>query len=131
VTTEHPNGVLLRRGFAAFSERDLDALHAIFSAEVRWTIPGGSVLAGTYVGLDAVLGMLGRTVALTDGTYRTELDFVLGDDAHAVARYRATGRRSDRSLDLDQLLVCSFVGGRISEARALPTDQGLFDAFWS
>lgn len=127
----HPNAERLRRGFAAFGVRDLDAVRELFSGDVRWTIPGRSALAGTYVGLADVLAMLGRAVALTDGSYRTELAYVLADDEHAAAAYRATGRRGGEELDIEQLLLCRFAGGRIVEVQALPTDQARFDAFWA
>lgn len=129
--SEHENAQRLRRGFAAFAERDLGALHELFADAVSWTIPGRNALAGTYVGLAAVLGMLGTAVELTDGTYGTELTFVLADDAHAAAAYRATGRRGGERLDIDQLLLCRFAAGRIVEVQALPADQARFDAFWA
>jgi ketosteroid isomerase-like protein len=127
----HPNAERLLRGFGAFVQRDLDALHELFADGVRWTIPGGSALGGTYVGVPQVLEMLGRAVALTGGTYTTTLSFVLADDEHAVAAYRATGSRDGHELDVEQLLVCRFQGERIAEVQALPFDQAVFDAFWA
>jgi ketosteroid isomerase-like protein len=127
----HPNAERLLRGFGAFIQRDLDALHELFDPSVRWAVPGSSVLGGTYVGIDEVVGMLGRALQLTDGTYDTELQFVLADDEHAVAAFRERGARGTRELDLDQVLVCRFDGELIVEVRALPADQSAFDAFWS
>jgi ketosteroid isomerase-like protein len=106
----HPNAERLLRGFGAFVQRDLDALHELFADGVRWTIPGGSALGGTYT---------------------TTLSFVLADDEHAVAAYRATGSRDGHELDVEQLLVCRFQGERIAEVQALPFDQAVFDAFWA
>jgi ketosteroid isomerase-like protein len=126
----HPNAERLLRGFGAFIQRDLEALHELFAPDVRWEIPGGSSLAGTYVGVDEVLAMLGRTLELSGGTYRTDLEFVLADDEHAVASYRASGRRDGDTLDQDQVLVCRFADDRIAEVRALPADQAAFDRFW-
>ena len=130
MSVEHPNAERLLRGFGAFIQRDLEALHELFADDVRWEVPGRSVLAGTYVGVEDVLAMLGRTLELSGGTYRTDLRFVLADDENAVASYRATGARGGKQLDLDQLLVCRFAGERIAEVRALPVDQAVFDAFW-
>jgi ketosteroid isomerase-like protein len=131
MSVEHPNAERLLRGFGAFLQRDLDSLHELFAGDVRWTVPGRSTLSGTYVGVPAVLEMLGRAVALSDGSYRTDLAFVLADDEHAVAAYRARGRRGNDELDLEQLLVCRFEGERIADVQALPVDQARFDAFWS
>jgi ketosteroid isomerase-like protein len=130
MSVTHPNAERLLRGFGAFIQRDLASLQELFAPDVRWEIPGGSTLAGTYVGIEEVLAMLGRTLELSDGTYRTELEFVLADDEHAVAAYRATGRRGANELDLDQVLVCRFAGERIVAVQALLADQQTFDAFW-
>lgn len=129
--TAHPNAELLRAGFAAFAAGDVTTLRTQFADDVEWTIPGGSVLAGTYRGLDAVLGMLGRTQELTGGTYRIEATFVLADDERVAVSYRATGRRDGRSLELEQLLLCRVADGRIAGVFALPADQAVFDAFWA
>jgi ketosteroid isomerase-like protein len=129
--SEHPNAERLRAGFAAFPARDPAALRGLFAADVSWTIPGRSPLAGTYRGLDEILGMLARAVELTGGTYRAEPGFVLADGDHVAALYRAGGRRGDRELDIDQLLLCRMSDDRIAEVRALPTDQSAFDDFWS
>jgi ketosteroid isomerase-like protein len=128
--TGHPNAERLLRGFGAFLQRDLGALHELFADDVRWTIPGSSALSGTYVGVEEVVGLLTRTLELSDGTYRTELEFVLADDDHGVAAYRAIGRRGGDELDLEQVLLCRFEDERIAEVRALPVDQARFDAFW-
>jgi ketosteroid isomerase-like protein len=130
MSVTHPNAERLLRGFGAFIQRDLDALHELFAPDVRWEVPGRNVLAGTYVGIDEVLAMLGRTLELSGGSYRTELQFVLADDENAVAAYRATGSRDGADLDLDQVLLCRFADDRIVEVRALPVDQTVFDDFW-
>jgi ketosteroid isomerase-like protein len=122
---------LLRAGFAAFAAGDLAAVRAIFAEDVSWTIPGRSPLAGTYVGLDALLGMLGRTAELTDGTYRAEPRWVLGGEDEVTALYRATGRRGDREIDIDQLFLGELREGRIATVVVLATDQSVFDAFWA
>jgi ketosteroid isomerase-like protein len=127
----HPNAERLLRGFGAFIQRDLEALHELFARDVRWEIPGRNALAGTYVGIEEVLAMLARALELSDGTYRTDLEFVLADDEHAVASYRATGSRDGHELDQEQVLVCRFADDRIVDVRALPVDQAAFDSFWS
>ena len=130
MSVTHPNAERLLRGFGAFIQRDLDALHELFADGVRWDVPGHGVLAGTHVGFDDVLALLGRTLELSGGTYRTELRFVLADDEYAVAAFRATGTRGAKELDLDQVLVCRFADERIVAVQALLADQPAFDAFW-
>lgn len=100
--------------------------------ECVWTIGGESSLAGEYRGRETVLELFGRIQELTGGTYRVELVWELDDGLRNVVYYRARGSRPDgRSIDLDQALVCRLADGRWAEVRALPFDQGVFDAFWA
>jgi ketosteroid isomerase-like protein len=98
-----------------------------------WTVAGGSGLAGTYEGREAILDFFHRTQELTDGTYGAELRWELDDGERQVIYYRARGRRQDgREIDLDQALVCRLdEEGLWVEVRALPYDQAVFDAFWA
>jgi ketosteroid isomerase-like protein len=101
--------------------------------ECVWTVAGQSGMAGTYTGRAAILDFFRRTQELTDGTYAVDLNWELDDGDRQVTYYRARGRRPDgRELDIDQALVSRLdAEGRWAEVRALPYDQGVFDAFWS
>ena len=101
--------------------------------ECVWTVAGKSAMAGTYTGRDAILDFFRRTQELTGGTYAVVLNWELDDGDRQVTYYRARGSRPDgRTLDIDQALVCRLdAEGRWTEVRALPYDQGVFDAFWS
>ena len=97
-----------------------------------WTVGGSSAIAGEYNGRDAVLGFFRRLHELTEGTYSVEPLWELDDGDRGVAYYRARGRRPDgRRIDLDQAIVYRLDGDTWSEVRALPFDQGVFDAFWA
>ena len=128
---EHPNVERTRRGFQAFVDRDMATIADLLREDIVWRVPGRSILAGEHGGRDAVLAFLGRAVALTGGTYSTELRWAVGDDERVVAAYRATGERDGRILDLEQLLVCRVEDGRWVEVDALPTDLYAFDEFWA
>ena len=127
----HPNVERARRGFQAFAEGDAATSADTLHENVVWRIPGRNPLAGEFRGRAEALGALQRAVALTDGTYRAELAWAVGDDEHVVASYRASGRRGEREIDMDQLLVIRIEDGRWADVQALPFDQHEFDAFWS
>jgi hypothetical protein len=88
-------------------------------------------MAGTYEGRDAIFRFLGRLPKETAGTYESRLIDVLASDERAAALYRASGERNGDRLDLDQLLLFRIEGGLVREVLALPTDQSVFEAFWS
>jgi ketosteroid isomerase-like protein len=125
----HPNAELVERTFAAFG-RDALALARGFAEDVVWRVPGDTVMSGEYRGRDDVLRFLRRTRTETDGTYRVELQYVAASDEHAVAVYRARGRRDGVVLDIDQALFCRIRDGLVAEVTAVPFDFPAFAAFW-
>jgi uncharacterized protein len=89
-------------------------------------------MAGDYRGRDEIVTFLRRTAELTGGTYRVELLWVVADDEHTVAVYRARGQREGRrSLDIQQALLIELRDGLWADIRAQPLDQAAFDAFWA
>jgi ketosteroid isomerase-like protein len=125
------NEQAVRRLFEAFARKDGFGLRGLFAEDAVWRVPGESSMAGTYAGRDAIFRFLGRLPKETDGTYGSRLIDVLASDDRAAALYRASGRRDDRTLDLDQLLLFQLEDGMIREVLALPSDPATFEAFWS
>lgn len=130
--SEHPNAVLVRRGFERFVGGDPVGLLELFAPDAVWHVPGANATSGDYRGLEEIIAFLRRTAELTRGTYRVELLWVVADDDHAVAVYRAQGERDGaRSLDIEQALLIGVENGRWVDIRAHPLDQQAFDAFWA
>ena len=89
-------------------------------------------MAGEYRGHDEILAFLRRTAELTAGTYRVDLLWVLADDAHTVAVYRARGERDGRTpLDIEQALLVELRDGLWTDIHAQPLDGQAFDTFWA
>ena len=126
----HPNAELLERAFAAFG-RDALSLARALADDIVWTVPGDTPLSGEYRGRETVLQFLRRTMTETDGTYRSQLRYVVADDERAVAVYRATGARKGRTIDIDQALFCEIRGGQLARVDAVPFDATAFAAFWA
>ena len=58
--------------------------------------------------------------------------WVVADDEHTVAVYRARGERDGRrALDIEQALLVELRDGLWVDIRAQPLDQAAFDAFWA
>lgn len=120
-----------REVFDAFLRNDGIVVGRMIDEETVWRVPGRSRMAGEYRGRREIFEFLRQTGRLTDGTYRADLRYVVGDGEHAAAVYRATGRRGDRELDIDQLLIFRYSGAVWAEVLAVPSDLYAFDAFWS
>jgi ketosteroid isomerase-like protein len=121
----------VHRVFDAFRGGDTRALFDVIADDAVWKVPGAVSVARVYRGRDDIFELFRATRRLTDGTYTSELRWVLADEDRAVALYRASGRRLGRELDIDQVLLITLRDGRWQEVLALPTDPAAFDAFWS
>jgi len=130
--TAHPNAAVVREGFDRFAQGDMAGLVGLFADDAVWHVPGSNAMAGDYRGRDAIVAFLRRTAELTGGTYRVELLWVVADDEHTVAVYRAQGERAaGRTLDIEQALLIELRDGHWADIRAQPIDQAAFDSFWA
>jgi len=96
-----------------------------------WRVAGSAPVAGEYRGRETIFELFRETRRRTDGTYSSELRWALADGDHAVAVYRARGRRLGRSIDIDQVLLITLRDGLWQEITALATDPQAFEAFWA
>jgi ketosteroid isomerase-like protein len=126
----HPHAELAERVFGAF-RRDPRTLASLIAEDAVWTVVGRAPVAGVYDGRRAIFDLFRATQSLTDSTYKAELRYVLADDERTIAVYRASGRRGERELDIDQALFVRVEDGRWAEILAVPLDPLAFDAFWA
>lgn len=126
----HPDAELAERVFASF-RRDPRTLASLIAEDAVWTVVGRAPVAGVYDGRRAIFDLFRATQTLTDSTYTAKLRYVLADDERTVAVYRASGRRGERELDIDQALFIRVEDGRWAEILAVPLDPIAFDSFWA
>ena len=118
------------RVFAAFRGGDPRALFEVIAPDAVWTVNGTVPVAQVYEGRDRIFELFRETRRLTGGTYLSTLRWSLADDAHAVAVYRAQGRREGRELDIDQVLLIDHTDGVWRSIVAIPSDPPAFEEFW-
>jgi len=120
----------IRRVFDAFAGGDPRALFEVIAEDAIWIVNGTASVAQVYDGRRRVFELFRETRRLTDGTYLSTLRWSLADDEHAVAVYRAQGRRLGRVLDIDQVLLIDHADGIWQRIVAVPCDPPAFEAFW-
>jgi uncharacterized protein len=103
----------------------------VIAEDAVWRVAGASPVSGEAHGRAAIIELFRETRRQTDGSYLSELRWALGDGDHAVAVYRARGKRLGRELDIDQVLLITLRDGRWQEIVAVPTDPAPFAAFWA
>ena len=126
------NAELVRRGYEAFNNADIETLALILDENASWHTPGRSPIAGSYEGRDAVFGQFGRYGAETAGTFRAELKEVFtSDDGRVVGLHRNSAERNGKRLDTDCCIVFEIENGRMVSGREHFYDLGNWDEFWS
>jgi uncharacterized protein len=80
-------------------------------------------LVGEYRGRDAVDGLFGRLMELTEGTCHLDVHAVLADDAHGVALVVTTASRASRSITTKNAHVFHLRDGRVTQFWDVSTDQ--------
>jgi ketosteroid isomerase-like protein len=128
-------GRIVERFFAAqrsmYTGGPLEPVERLLADDVVWHVPGGSVIAGDYVGRAAVAEYFRRRRSLTGATLEivdrggVEID----DTVVRLADGRAT--IGGRPVSWRTAGVYRVEAGRLREAWLVPLDLDHFDQVWS
>lgn len=130
--TADENVAIMRRAYEAFNTGDLDTVGEIFDESVVWHLPGRSSMANDYNGRDATLAYFGQLAQETGGTFRANLEHLLGDDEdRVVGIQRSTADRDGEHLDVGNSIVFQLKDGRVIDGREHFHDLYAWDEFWS
>jgi len=126
------NTEIVRRGYQAFNEADLETLTKLFSERATWTTPGRSSAAGVARGRDAVFTQFGRYGGETEGTFRAALSTVFeGEDGRVIGLHHNSGTRNGKKLDTDCCIVFEMEDGCVTSGVEHFFDLHNWDDFWS
>jgi uncharacterized protein len=128
--SEHPNADLLRRGYTAFQNGDLDTVRSLFASDIVWHVPGASHLAGDYRGVDDTIALFVRQFEESGGTFQVELHDVVANDEHAVALAKFSASKGGASMAENYVHVAHIAGGKLTESWIVGDNQAKVDAFW-
>lgn len=107
-------------------------LERLLAPGITWTVPGDNRIAGTYRGLEEVLGYFRRRRELAGRTFRLERrDVLTGDGPRVAALTDGFASVGDRDRRWSTVGLYELVDGRVSACWLLPLDQSAFDAIWS
>ena len=130
--TADENVAIMQRAYDAFNSADMDTLIEIFDESVVWHLPGRSSMADDYQGRDATLAYFGQLGQETGGTFRAELERLVGDDDdRVVGIQRSTADRNGKHLDVGDCIVFQLKDGRVTDGREHFEDLYAWDEFWS
>jgi ketosteroid isomerase-like protein len=126
------NVAIMQRAYDAFNVADIDTLTEIFDESIVWHLPGRSAMAKDYQGRDATLAYFGQLGQETGGTFRAQLERLLGDDDdRVVGIQRSTAERDGKRLDVSNCIVFQLKDGRVVDGLEHFHDLYAWDEFWS
>ncbi|MFI9581783.1 nuclear transport factor 2 family protein [Streptomyces sp. NPDC052236] len=129
---EHPDCALVRRGYVAFGEGDMETLASLMTADVVHHVPGNSQISGHHKGRDAVLQLYRRLGELTNGTMQVQLEAVLADGrGHVMSFHTTRADRGDHGIEIREGLFFTIVGGKITDIDECNEDIDEADRFWA
>ena len=123
---------VVRRGYQAFNEADIETLSRLFDDNATWTTPGTSSAAGVARGIGEVFAQFGRYGGETDGTFKADLKTLFaGEDGRVIGLHHNSGVRNGKQLDTDCCIVFEFREGRILSGTEHFLDLHNWDQFWA
>ncbi len=115
-----------------YAGRRAAPLDQLLAADITWSVPGKSQIAGTYRGLEEVLDYFRRRRDLAERTFRMERRDVLVGDGNRIAAltdgFATIGGEDHRWSTVG---LYDVIAGRIGACWLLPLDQRAFDDIWS
>jgi ketosteroid isomerase-like protein len=124
----HPNEKVLRDADEAQLRGDVEGFTSHFTDDVVVHITGKSSFAGVYKGKDQFLELFGRFLERVP-EYTFEPHSYLADDEHGVSLQRSRFKRGDETLDSNDIFVCHFRDGKVSEFWLLSENEDAVGAF--
>ena len=125
----HRNQVLSQRLWDAIATADDAELRALIATKAVWRMYGRSPLAGSHIGIDAILHFMASVGERAD-ELESSLIEIFASDSGAVIHYSVRASRGVRSLEIEHLFMIKIRGGEIVEGVFAPLDQHRYDEFW-
>jgi ketosteroid isomerase-like protein len=117
---------------ALYTDGDASGVRELLADNIAWHVPGASPIAGTYRGVDQVIGyMLVRRV-LADGTFvMKRLDVLTGSGSVVAVLTDGSASIGGVSREWSTVGLYRVEGERVAECWLLPLDQAEFDDIWT
>jgi ketosteroid isomerase-like protein len=123
----------VRAGFAAVATGDMAGFAAMFHPDATWNHRNDDRLGGVKEGVDAIVGFLGESMQLTEGTLRPVPEIYMPDGHGLVAvltQISAT-RPDGRNFNDTQILLFTLDEGRVRLVDQFVGDPPAVTFFWA
>ena len=130
---EHPNATIVREGFEAFQQGDMDKIRTLMADDMVWTVLGNNPTSGVYKGKSEIIGYFGRLVMETEGTLEIEYIDFIGNDQKVVAVTHVRAKRQSKIMDVNSIQIFGMnpLGKAVSCVGPFSDDSAQVDEFWA
>lgn len=115
---------------ALYGSGDTAGVARLLDPEIIWRVPGHNLIAGTYQGVEEVIGYMRRRRELANATFRMHRREVLVGPSHFAALTDGTAERHGVSHQWSTIGLYRARNGLILECTLIPLDPAAFDAAW-
>jgi uncharacterized protein len=110
----------------------VEAVRVLLRPEVVWHVPGQSLIAGDYEGVDEVIAYMLRRRDLADRTFRMRCrDLLIGQGVYFAALTDGSALIAGRAWEWSTIGIYRLDREQLAECWLVPFDQAQFDAIWS
>lgn len=128
--SEH-NAAIIRKGYEDFAQGNIPTVFAVFDPKITWHVPGHGPLSGDYAGHAAIGDFFQRTMELSGGTFRMDVQNVLADDDVVVVLVTIKAQRKGVSASFPEVHVWRIKNGKVIEFCEYQGNEQEEDRFWS
>ena len=124
------NITVVKAYFNATQTGDLDTVGASLSPDVVWCQPGQNQFSGTNTGKQAVFGLIGGMMEVSQGSFEIDkVHAVTGNGSPIAAIVEFSGQRDGPSMSKNGVDILTVKDGQIVEAWLCSEDQAAEDSF--
>ena len=117
----HPHEDTLRTVYEAFDKGDIETVMGLYTGDIEYHVSGRSPVSGIYSGKDEVLGLFGKLMEWSGGTFRVEALDILANDEHGVVLTFERGQRDGKTLENRAVHVWNFRHGKCARIFGVTT----------
>jgi len=117
----------VRAMYDALAAADIPTFVSLLDPDVQWTVPGRHMLAGTTVGVPALLAHLAEVAQRTAGQVSVDVKDVLAGASYTSAVVDVEMTVDGRSVQDHQVHLFGFRDSRIASVREYHGDERAFD----
>ena len=114
-----------------YADGDASTIGHVLDPDVVWRVPGNNLIAGTYRGVEEVVGYMLRRRELAGATFRMYRRELLVGPIQFAALTDGTVDRAGTTHSWSTVGLYRARQGRIMECALIPSDPATFDAAWS